>query len=306
MRWGLVATILSPTVDVLRFVAFHLDAGAHRLYIYLDDPDAEVHDILKAHSKIRVQKCNDAYWKKLGAKRPAKHQVRQTANATHAYNRKVEVDWLTHIDVDEFIVPDQRIDEILAKVPDTKLCARMRPTELLVGTADIFKAFIPNGPDRTRLVENLYPEFGSFVKGGFLSHVAGKYFVRTGINGLALRIHNVFQGVESNPSQIELHSLTLAHCHAKPFDEWLTSFRYRLNQGSYRASLGSATKGGPSLHDMFVMLEETEGTDGLRRFFDEVAVGSPEFQARLKNNDLLRKIDLDLDAKLARHFPNFT
>tara|TARA_B110000879_G_scaffold61120_1_gene85853 strand:+ start:66021 stop:66431 length:411 start_codon:yes stop_codon:yes gene_type:complete len=63
---------------------------------------------------------------------------RQTANATHAYNRKVEVDWLTHIDVDEFIVPDQRIDEIL-EVPDTKLYARMRSTELMVGTADIFK-----------------------------------------------------------------------------------------------------------------------------------------------------------------------
>ena len=61
MRWGLVATILSPTVDVLRFVAFHLDAGAHCLYIYLDDPDAEVHDIVKAHSKIRVKKYNDAY-----------------------------------------------------------------------------------------------------------------------------------------------------------------------------------------------------------------------------------------------------
>lgn len=117
MRWGLVATILSPTVDVLRFVAFHLDAGAHRLYIYLDDPDAEVHYILKARSKIRAQKCNDAYWKKLGAKRPAEHQVRQTTNATHAYNRKVEVDWLTHIDVDEFIVPDQRIDEILERCP---------------------------------------------------------------------------------------------------------------------------------------------------------------------------------------------
>jgi hypothetical protein len=26
----------------------------------------------------------------------------------------------------------------------------------------------------------------------------------------------------------------------------------------------------------------------------------------LKNNDLLRKVGLDLDAKLARHFPNFT
>ena len=52
------------------------------------------------------------------------------------------------------------------------------------------------------------------------------------------------------------------------------------------------------MHDMFVMLEETEGTDGLRRFFDKVAVGTPELQARLKNNDLLRKIDLDLDAKM--------
>ena len=57
---------------------------------------------------------------------------------------------------------------------------------------------------------------------------------------------------------------------------------------------------------MFVMLEGTEGTDGLSRFFDDVAVGSPELQSRLNNNDLLRKIDLDLDAKLARHFPNFT
>tara|TARA_B110000459_G_scaffold21586_1_gene20762 strand:+ start:608 stop:781 length:174 start_codon:yes stop_codon:yes gene_type:complete len=57
---------------------------------------------------------------------------------------------------------------------------------------------------------------------------------------------------------------------------------------------------------MFVMLEKTEGTDGLKCFFDEVAVGTTELQARLKNNDLLRKVGLDLDAKLARHFPNFT
>jgi len=167
---------------------------------------------------------------------------RQTANATHAYNRKVEVDWLTHIDVDEFIVPDQRIDEIL-EVPDTKLYARMRSTELMVGTADIFKSFIPNGQNRTQLVENLYPEFGSFVKGGFLSHVAGKYFVRTGIEGLALRIHNVYQGTESNPSQIELRSLTLAHCHTKPLDEWLTFFRYRLNKGPTALHSDQKTRG---------------------------------------------------------------
>lgn len=238
-------------------------------------------------------------------KRPAKHQVRQTANVKHAYNRKVEDDWLAHIDVDEIVVPDQRISENLQKCP-TKLSARMRQTELLVGTADIFKAFILKVPDQAQLVENLSPEFGSFVKGVFLSHVAGKYFVRTGISGFALRIHNVFQGIENNQSRIELRSLTLAHCRAKPFDEWHISFRYHLKQGSYRDSFGSAIKGGPSLHVMFVMLEKTKGTDGLKSFFEEAVVGTPRLQDRLENNYLLRKIDLDLDAKLARHFPNFT
>ena len=76
LRWGLVAKILAPTSDILRFVAYHLEAGAHRLYIYLDDPEADAYAPLKAHPKIRVQKCDDAYWAKVGGKRPTKHQVR--------------------------------------------------------------------------------------------------------------------------------------------------------------------------------------------------------------------------------------
>ena len=37
-RWGSVAKILAPTLNVLRFAAYHLDAGAHSLFVYLDDP----------------------------------------------------------------------------------------------------------------------------------------------------------------------------------------------------------------------------------------------------------------------------
>jgi hypothetical protein len=62
-RWGVVATILAPTLDVLRFAAYHLDAGAHRLFIYLDDPESDAYALLKAHPKIRVHQCNDAHWK---------------------------------------------------------------------------------------------------------------------------------------------------------------------------------------------------------------------------------------------------
>lgn len=305
-RWGLVATILAPTADILRFAAFHLDAGAHRLYIYLDDPEDAAFALLKAHSKIRVQKCDAAYWKKVGDKRPVKHQVRQSKNATHAYHRKAEVEWLGHIDVDEFVVSTQDIGKALNDIPDQKLSARLRPMEQLVGTSDSFKAFIPNGPDRISTVENIYPEFGKYVKGGFLSHVAGKFFVRTGLAGMNLRIHNVFMDGTINPHQIELCKMSLAHCHAKPWETWLATFKYRLKKGSYRAELSPAQKDGTSLHDMLTSLQASEGQAGLKRFYSEIAVDSPALRERLKANDLLRHTTLDLDAKLARHFPDFS
>jgi phosphotransferase system IIA component len=48
-----------------------------------------------------MQRCT---LEKLGGRRPIQCQVRQSQNATHADNRKTDVDWLIHIGVDEFIV----------------------------------------------------------------------------------------------------------------------------------------------------------------------------------------------------------
>ena len=42
-RWGSMAKILAPTLNVLRFAAYHLDAGAHRLLIYLDGPESNAY-----------------------------------------------------------------------------------------------------------------------------------------------------------------------------------------------------------------------------------------------------------------------
>ena len=62
-KWGVVATIKAPAQDVLRFAAYHLDLGAHRLFIYLDEPNPEAYAPLKNHSKVRVFSCDDAFWK---------------------------------------------------------------------------------------------------------------------------------------------------------------------------------------------------------------------------------------------------
>ena len=306
--WGLSATILAPTADILRFAAHHLDLGAHRVYIYLDDSNVEAAKALKSHPKVRVQVCDDAHWSRLGGARPAKHQARQTKNATHAYNRRAEVDWLIHMDVDEFLVPQTPVAETLARLDPAIQSARVRPMELLGGSTDAFKAFIPASGDRQNIVNALYPTFGRYLKGGFLSHVAGKLFVRTGRQNITVRIHNAFEGDTMLPQATELETLALAHCHATSWEAWRAAYTYRLEKGSYRAELKPAIapeQGGMTLHDLFRSLYADQGEAGLRAFYDEVIGDSPDLRARLEARGLLRISPFDHARAVAKHFPHW-
>ncbi len=303
-RWGLTATIKAEADQILRFAAYHLERGAHRLYLYLDAPCPDAMPFLKAHPKIRVRVCNDGYWRRHGGRRPAKHQLRQTANATHAYARKPEVDWLIHMDVDEFLWSEQEIATALGALPDDALCARVRPVEALNADADLFKGFLPAGPLREATVARLYPTFGAYVPGGFLSHLGGKLFVRTGLGPLTVKIHNVFQDAVMNPGESPLPGIDLCHCHATSWAQWSASYRYRVTQGSYRAELGRGT-GGLTLHELLMGIEAEAGEPGLRAFYDEICADTPRLRTALQADGLLRHCPRDLDGALARHFPEF-
>ena len=296
-------------MDVLNFAAYHIEMGAHRLFLYLDAPNPAAHAALKAHPKVRVFTCDDAHWRRLGINRPVKHQVRQAANATDAYRRKgAEVDWLMHMDVDEFLWPDRPLAEILEALPEAALCARIRPAEALAGDGTLFKGFIPAGPDRAATVARLYPRFGAHVKGGFLSHVAGKLFVRTGLEPLEIRIHNVFHGEQMNPGEVALDTTLLLHCHAKSWQDWIAAYRYRLSHGSYRAELAPARPrdaGGLTLHEMLTGIEAAEGEAGLRAFYDELCTASPTLRQMLEAEGLLHRCDLRLAPKRRKQFPIF-
>ncbi len=308
-RWGVVSTVKAPLRDILGFAAHHLELGAHRLLIFLDAPDPETVATLKAHPRIRVFACDDAHWRRLGVKRPVKHQARQTANATFAYGRKAQLDWLIHIDVDEFLWPEGRVADTLGTLPQEVLTARVRPIEQIAGDGNDFKAFIPPGPGRAALVRRIYPTFGDVVKGGFMSHVQGKVFVRTGLGPLTVKIHNVFRGDETNPGMVELDGIALAHAHAKDWEDWIAAYRYRLEKGSYRAELAPArprAQGGMTLHEALRLVEADSGEAGLRAFYDEISAAAPEARARLERAGLLRRCELDLDAKIRKQFPDFS
>ena len=308
VTWGLSATVLASAREILAFAAYHLDQGAHRLYLYLDAPCPDAMPHLQAHPKIRVTLCDAAYWDKLNGRRPVKHQVRQTQNATHAYGRRADVDWLIHMDVDEFLVSGGPVADHLAGVDPALPIVRVRPMEQLSGDGTTFKGFVPSDGQRDATVRALYPTYGAFLKGGFLSHVAGKVFTRTGLDDVTVKIHNSFQNDQELKVADMLPGLDLAHCHAKSWEDWHAAYRYRLEKGAYRAELGPnkpRAKGGISLHELFAQIEEEQGTDGLRAFFDEVCADTPDLQARLEAKGLLRRVNLDLNATLATHFPGY-
>ena len=88
------------------------------------------------------------------------------------------MEWLTHIDVDEFLRPARPMGDILAEMSVTSLCGRIRPIEALAppdgGNISVFKAMHVELEARLASSDRVFPRFGPYRSGGFLSHVAGK------------------------------------------------------------------------------------------------------------------------------------
>lgn len=303
--WGIVSMVRGQTQDILRFAAHHLDLGADRLYIYLDEPNPEAFTHLDQHPKVHVYLCDDAFWRRKNRNRPGKHQVRQSTQASYTY-RKTDLDWLAHIDVDEFLWTSTPIPALLDRVPADIPAIRVRPIEALAGADDLYKAHIPKSPERENLVKTLYPTHGAYVLGGFLSHVQGKLLVRTGLKKLSFRIHNLFQDKTLLPCKFELPKLELCHHHAPDWEHWIRHYRFRMERGSYQPGMSPNVprdQGGVNKNELLSQIEAQDGLEGLRAFYDEISGADPEVRARLEAHGQIRHRPLHLDEKVAKHFP---
>ncbi|MFD1343803.1 glycosyltransferase family 2 protein [Litorisediminicola beolgyonensis] len=310
-RWGVVSTIKAPLPEIARFAAWHLEAGASALHLYLDEDDPEALDGLNAHPAITARHTDAAWWEKRKG-RPEMHQNRQAANARHANNTVRGLDWLAHIDVDEFLIAETPVAGQLAALPDTALCARVRPIEALApGAGDrpgtrSFKAFHLAQTARREAATRVFGPWAQHLSGGFLSHVAGKLFFRPGTKGQQVKIHNVILDGQQNPGEVALPETTLAHFHAADPEHFLAAFRYRMSKGSYRSELKPQVRqeGALSLFDLFRAIEAEGGEDALRTFFDEVATATPDLTRALEREGLLRRLPFDPDPFVAAHLPH--
>jgi hypothetical protein len=304
--WAVVATVKEDIETIKAFVAHYKSIGADEIHLYFDDPDDPALEIAAAVPGVRATACDAAFW---GGKRPAAHQARQKNNAHLTYGQ-VRTDWIIHLDADELLHADEPIAGLLGSVAPEVAVLRAIPAEALVSDeadgANMFRLPLPRTPRGQRIGHAVYGEIYPLLEGGLLSHVAGKYFVRTGRADVQLTIHAPFVA-RKRELGTTLPGLHLLHLHGGDEEKWIASVQRRLDRGAYQAKFiddrrGAGKVDGLARNAYLRRLIDEEGVAGLRRFHRDACRFEPRKRALRRANALLR-VNLDLPEKVRAWFP---
>jgi hypothetical protein len=288
--WGTVTLTNNPADQVLAFVAYHLSLGPDRIHLYFDDPVDPAAKVIAGIDRVDITLCDADFWSWFGKVRPEKHQERQRRILRRAY-RSTKLDWLLHIDIDEFLLTRSRIATVLDDTPKDQPVVQARPFEALyqpglpddIFTARQFRAQI-NDPGLSDLI---FGPLGPMLTAGMLSHKRGKPFFRTGIAKLIPEIHHAEIGDYSS-LVVPFHpDLALLHFHADNPETWVKAAHRRAVRGAYRYR--------KELSAHLISLE----TEGLYDFHRKVHQMTPEQIALLRQAGILVEADLHLRDRVA-------
>ena len=115
----IVTTLQAPLHETLMFVNYHLNIGVDHLYLFFDDPTDAAADALVQRRRVTCVRCDLEYWN--GSNSPTHRSIneRQRVNAHAGLDlaRRAGFDWIVHMDSDELLHSEKRLDERLAEVP---------------------------------------------------------------------------------------------------------------------------------------------------------------------------------------------
>lgn len=302
--WATVTTLKEPPERVKAFVAQHLYLGASEIWLYFDDPDDPSIPLVEKLPQVRVVRCTPEH-KAIYGNKAGTHEGRQKANANHAY-RLTKANWMIHLDADEMVDADRPIGSLLAAAAEDVL--RLAPYEAMhFGKSAVngrpayyFRGALPDNERGIAAAERAYGRFAGTLAGGMLSHVAGKYFVRTGLPDALLSIHAPYMG-EKRAKAAQAEGARLLHFHGHDYDEWRAHLDRRLTGGAYIAKFQKDKAGPDNLFHTLVTLQKRRGEAGLRKFWSTVCQFGPEKRI-LAKHAALHRCNLWLEAKIASVF----
>ena len=308
MNWGIVSMISEPDPLVLAWVAHHLRLGAARIDIYLDKAAPELSAALAPLPQVHLHRVDGDHWPAALAPRPAQVGGRQRAVIQHCYDRS-KVDWLLHIDADEFLRPAQKgrsWEDALAELGDEVDFASVLVAERVHVTRpdpdNIFdgvfrKPYPPRTPDLQATMAAIEGDALPFLDRGFAAYLTGKPFFRTG-RGLPLGVHT-----PRNPRNFTGHTFPwrpLLH-----FDG-LTSRSYILKKlRAIDQNPAAPLARIPNWREQnLAVLRARNDPATLEAIYHRIKCLDPDRLARLDELGLILRIDLNLPGALRAVFPD--
>lgn len=182
--WGVAMLAREPAPLVLFNIAWHLEAGAREFHLYLDDPRDPVFEAAAAIPGVTVTRCDAAFWARAERRWTIWNNHRQTAAVNIAY-RTSGVDWMLHLDADEFLWQRRplgrelaglspRADALVVPVRE-RAYTRPEPEELFEGVWRI--------PQEGRRRDHpLLRPNATFCPAGVSGHTLGKSLTRSGLD----------------------------------------------------------------------------------------------------------------------------
>ncbi|MEM1234561.1 MAG: glycosyltransferase family 2 protein, partial [Pseudomonadota bacterium] len=295
MRWGTVTLADEPSELLLAFAAWHAALGASELHIFLDTPHRALGKALRTIPGVFVTQCDEMFWDANGGRAPMQTK-RQDIIAQMAY-AEAEVDWLAHIDADEFLISNASSLEELKAVPGSVVGMRVpvRERVWLSPPETIFDgAFKVPVPGRLGLDRTILGPLSKYTQRGLTGHTRGKTIVRTG-RDLVLSIHGPREPETLN--LMESQSLRLLH-----FDG-LTPFHWLLKRLKYAAMPHAETKQRSDHYrwNQINALQEMERPADALAFQERVTMIGPDMAQQLRTLRLLEDAPgFDPAAALAR------
>ena len=312
--WGIVMTAREPGNLVLANVTYHLGLGAREAHVYLDDPGDPAAETLAAQPGVRLTLCDADHWQRFARRRPEGQNRRQGLNATDAY-RRAGVDWLIHLDADEFLRPmpgrgagpdagntDGMLAE-LAAFPRGFGYVAVPPAERVMprgaAQAGLFDGVFRR-PARvpSRLYRALYGGAADLLDGGMSSHTSGKAFTPTGFD-YQIRIHRPRgAGADrlSAHSAHRAHAVELLHFDGLTPLHWLVKL---LRYGEHAVEVQAGMNGPHRMRQVADLLDAGD-IAAARALHDRVQVLAPDRVARLAALGLCETAPFDPSPIIAR------
>ena len=309
--WGVVGTLDEPPELVAAYVAHHLAQGAGEVHVYLDRDDAFTRTMLATVPQVRVTVADEAYWRReFDIKLPKTHQRRQTLNATDAY-RRAGVDFLLHLDADEFLVQHRPLDEELRRL------RRLKPGNYLaipnverIYGPDCDEAFVFTELFRrsTKRLDGDFSDVNLDAEGltlyGLTGHSEGKACSPTGYD-YVLGIHRPHHDTDrpwTFPGMRRSRSAQILHFEGMTPLQWIYK---RLRKAAYL----EAWDGQPVTPQMTAQIAAINdaggGISGARALHDRIKQADADHLAALDARDLIESVAFDPSGAVREIFPDF-